>query len=472
MAERCVRGSEHNEAFNVPDPPKTFLMTKPVLFWFRNDLRLHDHPALQAALASGAPEILPVYCHGIPDECSVWGFARVGRHRRHWTDSAVGGLATELQSRGSSLVQCQGDPREVIPVVAHAVGATDIFCEAIAAPYEEADVQGLRKAGLTVHTVWQSSLLNPGDLPFNTSELPDSFTAFRGAVERAGVAPPEPWPRPVQMPTCPSTIEVIKALDAMGAMRPNNPSRAVKPVDHRASLPYTEPAFSGSEKDGLAHLDRYLKARLPHTYKATRNNLTGIDYSSKWSAWLATGALSAREIFARLRRFEDVHGANEGTYWLWFELLWRDYFRFLHLQYGARLYRKNGLTKEHGSRKTTRAQVYDHDEDGFRRWCDARTGEPLVDAAMHELQTTGFLSNRLRQIVASYLIYEINGDWRAGAAWFESQLLDFDPYSNQANWLYIAGKGTDPRGGRRFNIQKQARQYDPDGAYVRLWSRA
>jgi len=168
-------------------------------------------------------------------------------------------------------------------------------------------------------------------------------------------------------------------------------------------------------------------------------------------------------VMAELQQFEQSHGQSDGSYWLWFELLWRDYFRFLHLQHGARLYRARGLANEvrHAERP---------DVQGFERWRRASTGEPLVDAAMRELETTGYLSNRLRQVVASYLVHELGGDWRAGAAWFESQLVDYDVYSNQGNWLYIAGRGTDPRGGRRFNVRKQAAEYDPDGSYLRLWA--
>ena len=106
------------------------------------------------------------------------------------------------------------------------------------------------------------------------------------------------------------------------------------------------------------------------------------------------------------------------------------------------------------------------------RWCHGQTGEPLVDAAMRELAATGYLSNRLRQVVASYLMYDLHGDWRAGAAWFEHCLLDYDPYSNQGNWLYIAGRGTDPRGGRRFNLPKQTQDHDAHGSYRRLWGSA
>jgi deoxyribodipyrimidine photo-lyase len=99
----------------------------------------------------------------------------------------------------------------------------------------------------------------------------------------------------------------------------------------------------------------------------------------------------------------------------------------------------------------------------FESWQAGATGEPLIDAGMRELLKTGYLSNRMRQVVASYWIYDLQGDWRLGAAWFESQLLDYDVYSNQGNWLYLAGRGTDPRGGRRFNIAKQTQDHDPQG---------
>ena len=141
--------------------------------------------------------------------------------------------------------------------------------------------------------------------------------------------------------------------------------------------------------------------------------------------------------------------------------MWRDYFRFLHLKYGRRLYRATGLGRQ---------PAPGHDPAAFQRWCRGETGEALVDAAMRELAATGFMSNRLRQLAASYLIHDLGGDWRAGAAWFEAQLIDYDVYSNQGNWLYIAGRGTDPRGGRRFDPAKQAREHDPDGSFRKMWS--
>lgn len=427
-----------------------------VLFWFRSDLRVHDQPALRAACTSGARYMVAVYCHPDRDETTRWGFDRVGPHRRAVVAAALRDLDRQMAHLGGRLLECRGSASTVLPALVRAVGATEVVCEDIAAPQEQDEVAALRKAGLSVHTIWQSSLLDPGDLPWAVDGLPRAFTPFRQAVERAQVKPAIPLKPPIRIPPWPSGVEIPTGLGCVGAS--SDTERAAS--DTRSSFPYGELEFDGGETAGLAHLMQYLARKLPHTYKRTRNGLTGIDYSSKWSPWLATGALSARRIMAELQAFEQTHGRSEDSDWLWFELLWRDYFRFLHLQHGRRLYRAQGLSG---------GPPPQHNARGFERWCQARTGEPLVDAAMRELQTTGYLSNRLRQVVASYLVYELGGDWRAGAAWFESQLVDYDVYSNQGNWLYIAGRGTDPRGGRRFNVQKQRSQYDAEGHYLRLW---
>ena len=145
-------------------------------------------------------------------------------------------------------------------------------------------------------------------------------------------------------------------------------------------------------------------------------------------------------------------------------MLWRDYFRFIFIKFNALFFKKYGLKgREHDF-------YINHDEINFNNWTQGKTDNHFINAAMIELKETGFLSNRMRQIVASYLIYELDCDWRAGAAWFESQLIDYDVYSNQGNWAYIAGLGTDPRGGRIFNVDKQKNIYDPHDDYVARWS--
>ena len=429
-----------------------------VIYWFRNDLRLLDNPAFLLA-CNQSSHVLPVFCHNPADRALThWGFERVGAHRRAFLATTLADLGAQLTARGRALIELTGRAEEILPLLARELGVTRIVCEAIAAPDEQDAVQALRAAGMVVDTVWQSSLLDPDALPFSVRQLPDMFTLFRQAVEKASVAPYAPV-------DFPQTIPPLPVLPAPLPNRHNDLPPAVPDIDGRTSFPYQLAACAGGTTAALAHLHQYMDRKLAHTYKDTRNGLTGLDYSSKFSPWLATGALSARSVNAAIEQFEDEFGANDSTYWLWFELMWRDYFRFLHLKYGRKLYRYHGLAEISSVRPV-------HDAALFVRWSRGETGEPIVDAGMHELAATGYLSNRLRQIVASYLIHDLDGDWRAGAAWFESQLVDFDVYSNQGNWLSLAGRGTDPRGGRRFNPQKQARDYDANGAYRALWKSA
>jgi deoxyribodipyrimidine photo-lyase len=430
-----------------------------LIYWFRNDLRLDDNPGLIQACEQ-ATNLLPVYCR-----CSTawqptrWNVPRTSQHREQFLASTLADLAKQLKSHGSELLEVEGNPAEMLPALARAIGATAIYCEEIAAPEEQQTVAALRAAGLTVKTAWQSSLLDPVDLPFALDALPDVFTHFRTTVERQQVLPPVSVSRPQKFPSLPPAYAAL--VEQWGAGGPVISSGVADQLGGRSSFPYSSPTFSGGATAAAGHLQQYFDRKLAHTYKLTRNGVTGIDYSTKFSPWLATGAMSARQAYSALKTFEATHGANDSSYWIWFELLWRDYFRFLHFKYGAQLYCAQGLTK---------LPQPSHDAGKFDAWREARTGEPLVDAGMAELRFTGYLSNRLRQIVASYLIYDLGCDWRAGAAWFEAQLIDYDVYSNQGNWLYIAGRGTDPRNGRRFNIQKQVQEHDPDGAYQRLWT--
>ena len=441
-----------------------------VVFWFRNDLRLHDQPALLRAVQEARQRggwLLPVFVHDPAQRAPTrWGFARTTAHRRAWLASALGDLADQLEVLGSRLVQLQGDPATVLGERVAALGGPLLVCEEIAAPEEEDVVLALRRLGVTVLPVWQSTLVAPEQLPFDTTQVPDTFTVFRQALERAGVEAATALPAPQALPPLPAQASPAPGLipGLIHGAGSGLPADAL-PDDARAAFPCSPQGLHGGERAALAHLQRYCRRGLPHSYKSTRNGLMGLDYSSKWSPWLATGALSPRQAWAAIRAFADEHGGNDGTYWLWFELLWRDHFRWLHLKHGRALYRARGLARtppEPSARASDQA---------FARWCQGRTGQPFIDAGMRELAATGYLSNRLRQNVASYLIHDLHGDWRAGAAWFEAQLLDYDVYSNQGNWLYLSGRGTDPRGGRRFNIQKQAQDYDRDGAYRRLWGR-
>jgi deoxyribodipyrimidine photo-lyase len=436
------------------------------LFWFRNDLRLHDQRALQQAIEHAqqhAQSLLLVYVHEpAQDEPTAWGFRRMGMHRRRFLADTLQDLQTSLQALGQRLVLLQGPAAQVLPVCARQVGADTVFCEDIAAPEEEAQVQALIDAGLTAKVLWQSSLLEPDALPFAAEEMPQVFTVFRQRIESKGLKPLTPLPAPTQLPAPPSEPSSTWASlpgwteDAFTLLQ----ARTEDDAHARSNFPYTQAHCRGGETRALAHLHNYLTPPWPDRYKQTRNALQGQHTSSHWSPWLATGAVSARTIWAELDAYEQKHGSNDGTYWLWFELLWRDNFRMLHLQHGKQLYAARGLSS---------LPKPSHFPKDFQRWCSGQTGEPIVDAGMRELAATGFTSNRMRQIVASFLVHDLSCDWRAGAAWFESQLVDFDVCSNQGNWLYVSGRGTDPRVGRRFNPAKQTQDHDPQGRYRQAW---
>ena len=458
-----------------------------LIYWFRNDLRLHDNPAFCRAAAQ-ASTLLPVFCLGsasAPHNGEArWGTLPPSLHRQRVLLDSLIDLDAQLRAMGSALTVVGGAPTDTLPTLAQSAGASAIHCEAIPAPYEHHEVEGLQREGVQVVPTWQSTLFEPAALPFPVHDLPKVFTQFRQALVRAHVAPVAPLPAPTRLPPLPPLPPLpssapVPATSLHAAPAPASDSargfatvnlaaqRATwgePAADARSSLPYWQAQFAGGERAGLAHLARYCGSDLPRQYKATRNGLTGTDFSSKLSVWLASGALSARQVAQSIADYAQRVGPNEGSQWLLQELLWRDYFRWLHLQHGSKLFGDHGLRE-----RATHVQMVRHDPAVFTRWCLGQTQEPLVDAAMHELQATGYLSNRLRQVVASYWVHELGGDWRAGAAWFEAQLIDYDVCTNQGNWLYIAGMGTDPRGGRRFNVAKQAQEHDPDQSYQRLW---
>lgn len=428
------------------------------IYCFRNDLRLHDNPAFTWA-CSNAQRVLPV-CLVPETETTAWGFVRVGPHRKAFFAAARASLNQQLQALGSRLFCLKGSMTNTLPGLARQTGAQAVVCEEIATPEERDDVQALRDQGITVHTFWQSSLYFPDALPWPVGQTPDVFTAFRQKLEAASLEPGAPLAPPQFIPPLPLAVASLSEENVEHpcehGFEPQN-----KAPDPRSSFPFPHAAFAASEHAAHAHLQQYLQRGLPHSYFDTRNQLSGQDFSTKLSPWLACGVLSPRTVAARLAQFEHEHGKTRSSYWIVFELLWRDHFRFMQLKYGNRLYGASGLST---------LPAPPHDTQAFTRWTAGLTGQALVDAGMRELAATGFLSNRMRQIVASYLVNDLACDWRAGAAWFESQLVDYDCYSNQGNWLYIAGRGTDPRGGRRFNPAKQERDHDPQCNYRRMWA--
>ncbi|MDP5172678.1 MAG: DASH family cryptochrome [Bacteroidia bacterium] len=426
---------------------------KTAILWYRNDLRLHDHEALTQALAK-ADEVLPVYC--IDPRLfgkTEGGLPKTGAFRAQFLLQSLENLRKRLQSKGSNLLILTGKPEDELPALAHQVGVSWIFAHQEATDEEIRVENGVERAlfrsGITLELIWGSTLYHKDDLPMPLQSLPDMFTQFRKQVEKFVEIRPT-FPTPDHIPTAAITSwGKIPQLTELGLTKPTTDPRGVM-------------TFEGGEEAGIERLQTYFwENNALKEYKETRNGLLGADYSSKFSAWLALGCLSPRYIYEQVKKYEDLRVANDSTYWLIFELIWRDYFRFVALKFGNSLFHPGGIKGERHRGKL--------DRDLFEKWKQGLTGVPFVDANMRELLLTGFMSNRGRQNVASYLVKDLGLDWRLGAEWFESQLLDYDPCSNWGNWNYVAGVGNDPRENRYFHVVSQSRRYDVKGTYLRTW---
>lgn len=425
-------------------------MIKRILLWHRQDLRITDHEPLHTAIGQGS-EVFPCYC--FDDRLfgqTSQGFPKTGVFRAQFLIESVADLRRGYRSINSDLIIRRGLPEIILPVLIAELGITDLYFHTYPIA-EEMAVEQLVMNSIQIpqQSWWGHTLYLPDSLPFGLQELPELFTKFRKTLEATEAIVREPFPAPTQLQPIVTEPGTIPQLADFGLTLP--------PKDPRAVLD-----FQGGETAGQARLQEYFwqHDRL-QVYKETRNGMVGADYSSKFSPWLALGCLSPRWIYAEVRRYERERIQNDSTYWLIFELLWRDYFALIAAKHGSKIFQRGGLR---GLKLPWKQDV-----PRFELWCQGQTGFPLVDANMRELAATGFMSNRGRQNVASFLTKNLGIDWRWGAEWFESLLIDYDPASNWGNWNYTAGVGNDARGFRFFNIYKQAKDYDPDGKFVKLW---
>jgi len=450
------------------------------LVWFKNnDLRLHDHlPLLDAHRSSDHVIHLMVvdkfWSHGTT---RVLGIPKLGPFRCKFLKESILDLRHNLQALGSQLIIRYGHSSAILPSVVSQYHVDRVYYHDELHSEEKAivdDVISKCHDTVTHHVQFMghwggNTLYHPDDLPWSKQTMkgvPETFTGFRKAVERkiAIRDPAESLTKKLCRPH-PKFQEIgrLQTLKQLGC-----DVDSVE-MDERSCFP-----FSGGERAALQRLNHYVwgdggNARSALvTYKKTRNESVGTEYSTKFSAFLSSGNLSPRLVYSEIKQFERSTGiSNESTYWVVFELLWRDFFKFACLKYGDKVFHLHGpygkvLYKGH--------RGWSRDMKIFNKFCDGQTGYPFIDAAMIELRQTGAMSNRLRQNVASFLIKDLGMDWRFGAEWFESWLMDYDAASNYGNWNYIAGIGFDPQSGSRyFNIHKQAHNYDRNGDYVKLW---
>lgn len=428
-------------------------MIKTALVWFKTDLRLEDNETLVKAMLQ-SQEIIPVYC--LDDshfETTPYGFKKTGHLRAQFLLESLQDLDNNLRKLGSGLVLVNGKPEVEIPRIVEKYKAQKVFAKREVA-FEERQTEkwvqeALFKVRCEFETLSTSTLYHAQDLPFSIKDIPDVFTNFRKRTEKdASIRMRFEKPIQINSPELPElNLPTLKNLDLVFST-----------IDSRAAI-----QFKGGETEALKRLNHYFfETKCLSHYKETRNGMVGSDYSSKFSAWLAMGCISPRFIYDKIKNYETQFGANDSTYWLVFELLWRDYFRFMFKKHQTKFFLYQGIKTEKVNSKSLNTKL-------LSQWINGSTNSDFINANMLELKGTGFMSNRGRQNVASYFCNELNMDWRIGAAYFEEQLIDYDVCSNWGNWAYLAGVGNDPRGHRYFNIEKQAGQYDKNRAFRNLW---
>jgi len=409
---------------------------KTILVWFRNDLRIHDNEILLEAIRK-ADKVLPVYCFDpYYFQLKASGAAKTGSLRTRFLLESVADLRKNLRALQGELIIRIGNPAEILPQLALEYGVNEVYHHREVA-HEETDISeqvetALWKIRLNLKHFIGHTLYHKEDLPFPIKDIPDSFAVFRKKTERESAV------RPVL--DTPAVINTPAITDA-GEL----PTFAQLGLDQPVDDVRSRTRFTGGETSGLVRLEQYIaELRQPGLTKSVRN-------ASKLSPWLSLGCLSMRQVYwAAKSLHSDV---------LELELLWRDYFRFMFKKHGTKYFNSDdGLVETDQPTDVL-----------FEKWKAGNTGVPFIDASMHKLNATGYINNFSRQMVSSFLVNELEVDWRRGAGYFEEKLIDYSPASNWGNWAYVAGIGRNARDDRYFNSGKHPDELDTKGDFITRW---
>lgn len=403
-----------------------------ILVWFRNDLRVHDNEILLEAIRK-ADKILPVYCFDpFYFTKSAPGESKTGNFRARFLLESVADLRKNLQARGAELIIRTGNPAEILPQLAEEYQVNEVYHHREVA-HEETEISeqveaALWKIKLNLKHFIGHTLYHKEDLPFPIKDIPDSFAIFKKKIERdSNVRPCADTPGQIITPAITDAGE-LPTLQQLGLDEPVDDPRAAT-------------RFTGGETAALKQLQQYfINIDKANYHKGSKNG--GACVTSNLSAWVSVGCISLRQIYWEVMQHEGNLNNNNP---LILELLWRDYFRFM--------FKKHGQKFIAGNHEDAPAFAANQDE-LFEKWKNGRTGVPLVDAIMHELNATGYISNCSRQVTAVYLVGTLKVDWVKGAKYFAEKLIDYSPASNWGNWAFIAGINNDPRDSRYFNVGK------------------
>jgi deoxyribodipyrimidine photo-lyase len=411
------------------------------IWWARRDLRLADNQALAAAL-SGTERLIPVFCLDPAILSSdIAGDAAKGRVA--FLFDGLRRLDADLRARGSRLIVRQGDPVEELARLVAESGAVAVFAEEDYWPYgRQRDARAAAAlplhlaGGLTIHP--PEAVLKPDGSPYTV------FTPFSRTWKAL--------PTPGAVLAAPDSLPALPPLDGL-------------PIPDEPGLLPTAP-FRPGETEAQHRLRAFVGGDDPAIYRygdsRDRPDLAG---TSQLSPYLRFGMLSARQAavsaLSAIEAAPDALARSGAETWLT-ELIWREFCLSIQAHFPE--------TERYSFRASLRDIVWDNDETAFAAWCQGQTGYPVVDAAMRQLEQTGWMHNRARMIVASFLVKDLLIDWRWGERWFMQHLVDADPAANNGGWQWTAGTGTDAAPYFRiFHPVLQGKKHDPEGAYVRRW---
>lgn len=421
------------------------------IVWFRNDLRVHDNESLTNAMQEN-DSVIAVYCFDPRHfEKTHFGFKKTEKFRAKFLLESVTALKRNLKKLNISLFVYHQKPEDIIPKIIEQNDISSIYFQEEWTS-EEMEVLEIIKSkvpdSLLFKATYNQFLFHPDTIPFTIEKIPNVFTQFRNQCEKSTKVKAEFKVETLSKDNLVTNETEVPTMNQLGFTDFE--------IDSRTAFP-----FHGGEDEALKRLQNYFwDTEKLSVYKLTRNGLIGTDFSSKFSPWLANGSISAKTIYWEIIEYEKQIEKNDSTYWLIFELIWRDYFKYVSLKNGNSIFKIGGILDKNYDWKNNSSAI--------NNWINGTTHEPFVNANMIELQQTGWMSNRGRQNVGSYFAKNLLLDWRIGAAYFETMLIDYDVHSNYGNWMYVSGVGNDPRD-RKFNIKLQAENYDRESKFQKLW---
>ena len=399
------------------------------LLWYRRDLRVRDHPALRAALEDH-DLVVPVF---VVDDRLLNGRHASGP-RTQFMLECLHDLRSALRERGGDLVIRRGNPEHELPRLARAVRADSVYFTADVSPYA-------RERGRRTHATLTEHGVDPRPCP-GLTVVDDAPGVLTKAGEPYTVFSPfhRAWQREPRRPV----LQAPRALKPPGVDPGAIPDLSDLGLRQEASDP-----MPGGETEGRRRLTAFLRGPID-TYRKDDDTL-GRDSTSRLSPYLHFGCVSPREV--------EERAGNEAFRR---QLAWRDFYHHVLFHYPS-----NAVCEFQP--RYRRAIDWNHDHDAFSAWCDGRTGFPLVDAGMRQLRREGWMHNRARLVVASFLTKDLGIDWRLGERWFMRLLIDGDEANNNGNWQWVASVGVDPQPyfRRMYNPARHMERFDPRGAYVR-----